>query len=483
MHAKRYWQTAQEANLPEIFDETAFDEWRQLADGLPTLCWIAMADGYIVWYNRRWHDYCGSTPEEMEGWGWQSVHDPEVLPAVVAEWSRSIATGEPFEMTFPLRGADGRFRPFLTRIIPVRDANGTIRRWLGVNTDISEQRAVERALELSEEKFSTLTDAMPQMVWSTLPDGFHDYYNRQWYEYTGVPAGSTDGEGWAGMFHEDDQPKAWERWHHSLETGEPYEVEYRLRRHDGVYRWMLGRALPVRDDDGKIVRWIGTCTEIHESKQHAEQAELLNRELSHRIKNIFAVVLGLLSLTARSRPELREATGEIMGRVAALGRAHDFARPHSELSLPEVPEDGLCGLIGQLLEPYQSADGDRISVQCDHLQVDDKGATPIALVIHEMATNSAKYGALSNETGTVTIVGRVDGDMVELDWREAGGPPIHGAPERKGFGSELASLSIERQLGGTIEREWKPEGLCVRIRVAHAHLHRNGALDRADAAD
>ena len=473
MHAKRYWQTAQEANLPEIFDETAFDEWRQLADGLPTLCWIAMADGYIVWYNRRWHDYCGSTPEEMEGWGWQSVHDPEVLPAVVAEWSRSIATGEPFEMTFPLRGADGRFRPFLTRIIPVRDANGTIRRWLGVNTDISEQRAVERALELSEEKFSTLTDAMPQMVWSTLPDGFHDYYNRQWYEYTGVPAGSTDGEGWAGMFHEDDQPKAWERWRHSLETGEPYEVEYRLRRHDGVYRWMLGRALPVRDDDGKIVRWIGTCTEIHESKQHAEQAELLNRELSHRIKNIFAVIGGLLNLSSRNAPELRPVMGDLMGRISALGRAHNFARPHSEISGIDIDAGDLIGLIEELVIPYQNEEGDRIAIAGEAVGIDDKGATPIALVIHELATNAAKYGSLSVPDGRVDIDVETEDDEVIVRWRERGGPPVETVPDHVGFGTQLAELSVVRQLGGTLGRQWERDGLEVRIAVKQDYLRRN----------
>src|SRR4051812_50187779 len=100
-------------------------------------------------------------------------------------------------------------------------------------------------------QFEILTNAMPQMVWSTLPDGFHDYYNARWYEFTGMPEGSTDGEGWNGMFHPEDQARAWERWRHSLATGEPYEIEYRLRRADGAYRWTLGRALPVRDRRGR----------------------------------------------------------------------------------------------------------------------------------------------------------------------------------------------------------------------------------------
>ena len=135
------------------------------------------------------------------------------------------------------------------------------------------------ALQDAGAAFHGLADTMPQMIWSTLPDGDHDYYNAQWYRFTGVPEGSTDGESWAGMFHPDDQPEAWRRWNHSLATGDPYEVEYRLRRHDGIYRWVLGRALPIRDGAGRIERWIGTCTDIQDAKESAEQNEILSREL------------------------------------------------------------------------------------------------------------------------------------------------------------------------------------------------------------
>ena len=121
-------------------------DFRALAETIPTLCWIADADGFIVWYNRRWYEFTGTTPSEMEGWGWQSVHDPIELPRVLAVWRGSIASGEPFEMVFPLRAKDGTFRPFLTRIMPTRDEAGTVTAWYGVNTDISEQRIAEAEL-------------------------------------------------------------------------------------------------------------------------------------------------------------------------------------------------------------------------------------------------------------------------------------------------------------------------------------------------
>ena len=126
------------------------EDFRSLAENLPHLAWMADAEGWIFWYNKRWYEYTGSTLQEMRGWGWKSVHDPRVLPDVVKLWKHSIDSGEAFEMTFPLRGADGIFRPFLTRVQPLKDAQGHITRWFGTNTDISRQHLL--AAELQEEK-------------------------------------------------------------------------------------------------------------------------------------------------------------------------------------------------------------------------------------------------------------------------------------------------------------------------------------------
>jgi PAS domain S-box-containing protein len=320
--------------------------------------------------------------------------------------------------------------------------------------------------------FQQLADAMPQMVWSTLPDGAHDYYNAQWYAFTGVPEGSTDGEGWNEMFHPDDQERAWARWRHSLSTGEPYEIEYRLRHHSGEYRWTLGRALPVRDADGRVIRWVGTCTDIDDQKRIAEQNEVLSRELSHRIKNIFAVVNGLIGLSARQFPDVKPFARQLQARVAALGRAHDFVRPHSEESAPKSGPSTLKTLLNQLLSPYPALDEGRLVIEGDDLPVDDRGATPIGLVFHELATNASKYGALSSPEGRVRVASAVQDGRVRLNWEEKGGPPVSGAPSGLGFGSRLTEISIVQQLRGTLERDWDRDGLRVRIELPAASLSR-----------
>ena len=333
----------------------------------------------------------------------------------------------------------------------------------------------------SDARFRIIADSMPQMVWSTLPDGFHDYYNARWYEFTGAPQGSTDGEGWNGMFHPEDQARAWEVWRRSLKTGDLYEIEYRLRRHDGVYRWTLGRAVPMRNAEGEITRWFGTCTDIDDLKRIEQGQSLLSQELSHRIKNIFAVVSALIALSAREYPEARGFARAVRDRIGALARAHEFVRPHSEVSRPLIGETTLHGFLSALFRPYAAPDGSpRVEIMGEDAIFDDQAATSVALLFHELATNAAKYGALSMPNGHVRLTSERRGGRFVLMWRETGGPPIPTPPTRQGFGSSLSVLSVEGQLGGRLERVWGVEGLVVTADLPETALSRRKAAQARD---
>lgn len=136
------------------------DELRALVNAIPTLAWMADANGWISWYNERWYEYTGTSPKQMEGWGWQSVHDSQMLPLVLEKWTNSIATGEPFEMEFPLRSAEGMFHWFMTRVVPVRDGSGQITRWFGTNTDIQAQHEAAEAAHAANKAKSDFLAAM-----------------------------------------------------------------------------------------------------------------------------------------------------------------------------------------------------------------------------------------------------------------------------------------------------------------------------------
>ena len=171
-HCSRMWESVR------LRDELRLEQaqLRTLANAIPQLAWMAEPDGFIFWYNRRWYEYTGTTPKQMEGWGWQSVHDPEVLPGVLLTWKASIASGEPFDETIPLRGADGVFRPFLTRVVPLKDAHGQVVRWFGTNTDVSEQKRAEELLKTeigeriqAEERTRLLSEITAQLLASEQP--------------------------------------------------------------------------------------------------------------------------------------------------------------------------------------------------------------------------------------------------------------------------------------------------------------------------
>nr|WP_280139501.1 PAS domain-containing protein [Microvirga massiliensis] len=337
-------------------------------------------------------------------------------------------------------------------------------------------------MKTDKARLEAILNTMPQMVWSARPDGHHDYYNDRWYEFTGVPYGSTDGEAWSGVFHPDDRPRAWERWRQSLATGEPYDVEYRLRRHDGVYRWTLGRALPIRCANGTVERWFGTCTEIHDLKASEEQRDLISRELAHRIKNIFAVVSSLVSLTSRKDEAVRPFATGLVQRLNSLAHVHEYIQPHSPWNEADPASRTVLGLLRILVSPYmpepggRASSGDpldnaRLAIGGDDAPVGAGAGTALALIIHEFATNAVKYGSLSRPEGSVAITGEIlPGHRFRLTWQERGGPALPGPPAHQGFGTLLASRSATGQLGAVIEQDWATEGLTVRLTMPLENL-------------
>ena len=248
--------------------------------------------------------------------------------ASIIDGTRQQATldlqlGHPVQLALsPLCADDGAVAGVLGVVQPLPV---TRRDWRDLDNPGIAQPPVP-VLAANEARFRAITNAMPQMVWSTLPDGFHDYYNDQWYAFTGVPQGSTDGDGWSEMFHTDDQAAAQARWRHSLATGERYEIEYRLRHRSGAYRWVLGRALPVVDDDGVIQRWMGTCTDIHEHKLMADalrDADTRKDEflamLGHELRNPLAPISSAAALLpmVKDEPARIEQIGRVIARQAA----------------------------------------------------------------------------------------------------------------------------------------------------------------------
>ncbi|MGE4239836.1 PAS domain-containing protein [Ramlibacter sp.] len=353
----------------------------------------------------------------------------EALPDAVAQGytallDRVFLTGEPYSAVasrYEIQPDPGvapvvRYVDFVFQ--PIRDEDGSVSGIFVQGVDVTDRVMAEQALRESEARFRTIADALPQMVWSTLPDGFHDYYNRQWYDYTGVPPGTTDGEGWNDMFHPDDQQHAWDEWRHSLATGDTYEIEYRLRHRSGEYRWVLGRALPVRDAEGRIVRWMGTCTDVHEQKMVREELLANNRRkdeflamLAHELRNPLAPISTAAHLlkAAPSDAKYVERSADIIARqvlhmTELVDDLLDVSRVTRGLvELERIPVD-LKAVIGNAIEqvrPLIDARGHRLATQIASGDVYVLGdATRLVQVISNLLNNAAKY---TPPSGTLTL--------------------------------------------------------------------------------
>ena len=271
-----------ERRAHEVALRASEERLRHLADALPLLISFIDREERYGFVNRTYEEWFGTPPEAIVG---------RTIREVLGEDAYAVRKA-PIEAA--LRGEAVRFEAFTPRqdgarrdteihYLPRRSPEGAVDGFYVLVADVTERRLSERALRESEAKFQAIANSIDQMVWSAQADGFHDYFNQRWYEFTGVPAGSTDGEAWAGMFHPDDRRRARETWTRSLRTGEPYRIEYRLRHRSGPYRWVLGRAQPVRDEEGRIIRWFGTCTDIQEIVEAREVLARSRTELERLV--------------------------------------------------------------------------------------------------------------------------------------------------------------------------------------------------------
>ena len=408
-------------------------------------------------------------------------------------------TGNPFVglgLPVELRDASGEVRSRNLDFIyqPIIDADGAVEGIFVQGSDVTDREAALSALREGEARFRTIANLVPQMIWSTRPDGYHDYYNERWYEFTGVPPGSTDGDGWDGMFHPDDREQAWERWQHSLTTGEPYEVEYRLRDRDGDYHWVLGRALPVRDVSGAIVRWMGTCTEIHELKrvqQQLEESQAALREadrqkdkflamLAHELRNPLAPIMNAAYVLRHGGQDAAgvQRAADVISRQAAHMRdlvedLIDVSRVTRGLATLQVRPARLDEVVNAAVEQVTPM----VEQRRHRLRVSDRSEalalvvdpTRITQVVANLLHNAAKY---TPEGGEIDLVLERDADEAVVRVHDTG----------QGMDAALIARVFDLFFQAESTPERHAGGLGVGLALAHRLAQLHGGTLRAHSA-
>jgi PAS domain S-box-containing protein len=426
---------------------------RDLAETIPQLAWYANPDGYITWYNKRWYDYTGTSAEQMRGWGWQTVHDPTVLPEVLQRWKWCVASGQPFSMVFPLRGADGVFRPFLTKVMPLTDDQGCVVQWFGTNTDISEQQEMQEALRASQQRFSEFMHCLPGLAWIKDLEGRYVYANEAAQNVFGK-ADRLYGKADDQIF--EPETAAQFRKNDGLALGQPAGIQVieQLKHADGSVHYSLVSKFPMTGVDGRTNMIGGVAIDVTDWKLAEKRQHLMLNELNHRVKNTLAIVQAIASQTWRATQDATEFQSAFSVRVMALARAHSL------LTKTQWQGASIRDLIVGALEPFTDNAGSRISSEGPDIHIDSNSAVTLSLLLHELATNASKHGSLSVPNGSLSVLWHrtTDDDQasVKIAWREKDGP-VATAPVKKGFGSRLVVASME-QLKGNVELEFPPEG-------------------------
>jgi PAS domain S-box-containing protein len=240
-------------------------ELRRLTDVIPSQIQVLRPDGLVLYVNQAVLDYTGLTLEDVQKEDFRlRVFHPDDVERLREQRRQALTCPVPFENEQRALGKDGKYRWFLIRYNPLLDEQGRIIQWYAAGTDITERKQ-------AEEKLRHVIDTIPTLAWCNLPDGTNEFLNKNWHEYTGLSPEESHGWGWQAAFHPEDLPALMERWQEMLVSGEPGEIEARLRRSDGEYRWFLIRAEPFRDEAGRVVRWYGTSTDIDDRKRAEQQ--------------------------------------------------------------------------------------------------------------------------------------------------------------------------------------------------------------------
>ena len=445
-------ERARERDTAETAMRASEARFRQLAEALPQLVWIMRADGEGIYCNQRCQDFYGGAWRDLTG-RLSHIHPDDRADAARLR-SEAVAAGRFFQVVVRLRGEKGQHRWHLLSVVPL-EGEGADATWVGTATDIDDLRRAEEVNARLAAIVTASTDAMMSFsvdgrvqTWNPAAEALFGYSAE---EAIGAPAsllvepGCPDGP--RGVF---DRALAGERVRTEdvrvAKSGEQIEVSI--------------TAAPIRAPDGSVVGVKATMRDIRAEKAAEQRQELLINELNHRVKNTLATVQAIATQTLRSSATDREARDAFEARLLALSKVHNVLTRENwgAVSLAEIADE--------VLAPHSGEEAARFRIGGPPVRLDPRMALPIAMGLHELATNAIKYGALSEPNGRVSIawdVGRApEGRRLRLRWEETGGPPVS-PPTRKGFGSRLIERSLSGELGAEVVLTYAPTGFVCTI--------------------
>lgn len=410
-------------------------------------------DGTVISWNPAAVRIFGYSEEEMVG---QSIRRliPDERQDEEDEILARIARGERVKSFETIRrrkdGSD--IRVSLT-VSPILGPDGQIMGASKIARDVTERHAAQSALQESELRLRMLADNMSQLAWIALPNGDRIWFNKPWYDYTGVQQqGLVSGA--SEPHHPDHRDRAYAKYMDHIATGREWEDTFPLRGREGKFRWFLSRAKPIRNADDEIIYWFGTATDVNDLLEKEEQIRVLLMEVNHRSKNMLSVVQALARRSGSSDPDF---LSRFENRLASLSANQDLLVRRGWATIPmDELADAQLGILG----PENRA---QVETSGPAIDLSPRSAEILGMAIHELTTNALKYGALSRPSGGVVLRWEVsDEGCFSLQWQEHGGPRVQ-PPESGGFGTTLIRHIPARSLNADVTLDYAPGGLIWRL--------------------
>jgi PAS domain S-box-containing protein len=425
-----------ERHLREQESERQRRLYETVLSNTPDLVYVFDLEHRFTYANAVLLQMWGKTLEEAVGKTcWELGYEPWHAAMHDREIEEVKATRAPIRGEVPFNGAFGR-RIYDYIFVPILGPDGEVEAVAGTTRDVTERKRFEEELRDSERRFRTITNAMPQMVWTALADGTIDYHNEQFYQFVGCEPGAAEGNTWAeDMLHPDDQQGARARWAHSIASGDAYEMTYRLLHHTGDYRWILARALPLRSENGEIVKWLGTDTDIHEAKLNEEALQEANQRkdeflamLAHELRNPLAPISAAAQVLrlAPNNPDKVRQYSEVISRqvnhmTTLVNDLLDVSRvTRGMVQLEQAPVDvkAVVTSAAEQVHPLVEAGRHTLALQLGSAPAGVLGdRARLIQVTANLLANAAKY---TPPGGRITLALDVEDGMVRISVTDNG---------------------------------------------------------------
>jgi PAS domain S-box-containing protein len=454
---------------------TADVDFSQIVQNLPVAVYSTDAAGRITFYNDAAASLWGRRPELGEDWwcgswrlfwpnGAPMAHD-QCPMAVTLKTGRAARGAEAIA-----ERPDGTRVPFLAYPTPLRNADGQLVGAVNMLVDITERKRNEEAAQ----HYAAIVESSHDAILSKDINGVITSWNSGAQRLFGYASQEAVGKPLTMLIppdRHDEEPRILER----IRRGERIDHYETVRqRKDGSFIDISLTVSPIRDFRGDIIGASKIARDISERKRAEERQDLLLREMDHRIKNLFALAIGIVSLSGRSARNVQDLVRTVRERLSALARAHALTLTRSRGDdTQDTKPTTLHSLIRTIIAPHQNIEDTQrepITIAGPDLGISGPAISSVALLLHEFGTNSAKYGALSAPNGQVEIVGAEQGQTYVLTWTERGGPAIPAPPADEGFGATLTRATVSGQLGGKISQDWRPEGLVIQLSLPRERL-------------